>query len=78
MVNPVVINHPVCDLDMHRRINEARRETIARSIARKGKRSLLDRVLGRGPSERAVSFDASELKPAGEDVVHALKFWTDV
>jgi hypothetical protein len=35
---------------------------------------MLDRVLGRQPSERPMSIDADALRPGGEDVWKALRF----
>jgi hypothetical protein len=47
---------------------------MARALARKGKRSLLDRVLSREPGDRPVTFTADEFRPGGEDVWKSLRF----
>jgi hypothetical protein len=60
-----VVTHPVCDLDLHRRIREARRDSVARSLRRRRRRS------GRG---RSVDLDGAVFAPAGEDVSHAFRF----
>jgi hypothetical protein len=67
-----VVTHPVCDLDLHQRIREARRDVVARSVGRRGRRWLrLGRRLRR---ERPVDVDAAIFAPAGEDVAHAFRF----
>jgi hypothetical protein len=43
-------------------------------VARKGKRSMLDRVLGREPSDRPMSINADDLRPGTEDVWKSLRF----
>ena len=75
MFNPVVC-HPTCDLDLQRRIRAARKDTVARSVGRtKGRRSLLDRALGREPGERPITVDADDLHTEGrEDVWKSLRF----
>ncbi len=72
-VSPVV-THPVCDLDLHRRIRGVRREAIARSVGRKGRTRFLHRVLGRDPGERPVHVDSAVFRPRGEDVGQAFRF----
>jgi hypothetical protein len=42
-----VVTHPVCDLDLQQRIRDTRRDSVARSIGRKGRGRFLDRVRGR-------------------------------
>jgi hypothetical protein len=69
-----VVTHPVCDLDLHRRIRDARRDAVARSVGRKGRRRVLDRVLGREPADRPVNEDPGIFKATGEDVGHAFRF----
>jgi hypothetical protein len=73
-----LIAHPVCDLNLQRRIRDARVEALARSVERRRRpagRSLLDRVLGREPRQRPdVAIDPSVLRDAGEDVAKALRF----
>ncbi len=74
MFGSPVVTHPVCDVDLQRRIREARRDTIARTVGRHGRTTLLDRVLGREPGHPPVTVDAAALKPTGEDVGHAFRF----
>lgn len=73
-----VIGHPTCDMELQRRIHESRRDAVARAVGRRscppGRRSLLDRVLGRHPAERPVELDAAALRDRGEDVWHSLRF----
>jgi hypothetical protein len=75
MFSPVT-THPTCDLATQRRIAEARRDGVARSIRRNGgRRSLLDRVLGREPGDRPREEILTEdLRPPGEDVWKSLRF----
>ena len=75
MLSPVV-THPTCDLSTQRRIAEARRDAVARSVGRnRGRRSLLDRALGREPRERRpVEILAEDLRSPHEDVWKALRF----
>jgi len=61
-----VVTHPVCDLDLHERIRHARRDSVARSIRRRGRRSRRGR--------RRVDVDGAVFAPAGEDVAHAFRF----
>lgn len=62
MLSPVV-SHVPCDLDLQRRIREARRESTLRAVLRRRR--------GRGgPAEPS----AVDLRPAGEDVWHSLRF----
>jgi hypothetical protein len=61
-----VVTHPVCDLDLHQRIREARRDSVARSVRGRPRRRF-----GRpGP----VEVDAAVFAPTGEDVGHAFRF----
>jgi hypothetical protein len=62
-----VLTHPVCDLDLHQRIREARRDSVARSVRGRGRW----RRAGRG---RPVDVDAQAFAPGGEDVAHAFRF----
>jgi len=69
-MNPTV-SHVVWDLNLQRRIAEAQRDSAARSVGRK-------KVRGRWPwSRRELTgvADGSALRPATEDVSHALRFW---
>jgi hypothetical protein len=67
-----VVTHPVCDLDLHQRIREARRDVVARSVGRRGRTwPRLGRRLRR---DRPVDVDAAIFAPAGEDVAHAFRF----
>ncbi len=74
----VVIGHPTCDMELQRRIHESRRDAVARAVRRRslppGKRSFLDRVLGRHPGQDSVELDATALRDRGEDVWHSLRF----
>jgi hypothetical protein len=63
-----VVTHPVCDLDLHQRIREARRDAVARSV--RGKRRHR-RPFTRG---RLVDVDGEVFRPAGEDVGQAFRF----
>jgi hypothetical protein len=74
MFGSPVVTHPVCDLDLHRRIRDARRDAVARSVGRKGRMRILDRVLGREPGDRPVHVDSGVFKPTGEDVGQAFRF----
>jgi hypothetical protein len=60
-----VVTHPVCDLDLHQRIREARRDAVARSIGRK-------RRFRRVP--RPIDVDGEVFRPTGEDVGHSFRF----
>jgi hypothetical protein len=75
MFSPVT-THPTCDLATQRRIAEARRDGVARSLRRNGRRrSVLDRVLGREPGERPREEILTEdLRPQHEDVWKSLRF----
>ena len=68
MFGSPVVTHPVCDLDLHQRIRDARRDAVARSI--RGKRWPRLRF-GR---ERPVDVDGEVFRPAGEDVGQAFRF----
>ena len=74
MFGSPVVTHPVCDLDLHQRILDTRRDSVARSVGRKGRRRFLDRVLGREPGERPTHLDSGVFKPTGEDVGQAFRF----
>lgn len=66
------VTHVPCDLDQQRRRAEARRDSTARAVAwRLGKRSWLDRILGRGAPR--VDLTADDLRACGpeEDVFHS-------
>jgi hypothetical protein len=74
----VVIGHPTCDLHLQRRIRDARREAVARSVLRmSGRRTVLDRILRRGradPGERPLALDVGAFRDDGEDVWKSLRF----
>jgi hypothetical protein len=74
MFGSPVVTHPVCDLDLHQRIRDARRDGVARSVGRKGRTRFLDRVLGREPGDRPAHVDSGVFKPTGEDVGQAFRF----
>jgi hypothetical protein len=65
-----VVTHPVCDLDLHERIRHARRDVVARSVARNGARSRREVFRRRRP----VDVDARIFAPTGEDVGNAFRF----
>jgi hypothetical protein len=71
MFGSPVVTHPVCDLDLHRRIRDARRDAVARSVARNGRAGWLRRAFGR---RRLTDLDGTVFAPAGEDVGHAFRF----
>jgi hypothetical protein len=62
-----VVTHPVCDLDLHERIREARKDSVARSVRGNGRRHLLWR-------HREVVVDGEVFRPTGEDVSQAFRF----
>ena len=64
MFGSPVVTHPVCDLDLHRRIRDARRDSVARSLRRR-------RRSGR---RRPADVDGGVFAPTGEDVAHAFRF----
>ena len=68
MFGSPVVTHPVCDLDLHQRIRDARRDAVARSV--RGKRQ------HRRPFKpgRLVEVDGEVFRPAGEDVEHSFRF----
>lgn len=68
MFGSPVVTHPVCDLDLHERIRDARRDAVARSIRRKGRHH------GRLRGRRSVDVDGEVFRPAGEDVGQAFRF----
>ena len=65
MFGSPVVTHPVCDLDLHQRIREARRDSVARSGRGRRRRS------GR---RRPIDVDGAVFAPWGEDVAHAFRF----
>jgi hypothetical protein len=67
MFGSPVVTHPVCDLDLHQRIREARKDSIARSVRGNGRRHLFRR-------HRPVEVDGEVFRPAGEDVGHSFRF----
>jgi hypothetical protein len=67
MFGSPVVTHPVCDLDLHQRIREARKDSIARSVRGNGRRHLF-------PRHRQVEVDGEVFRPAGEDVGHSFRF----
>jgi hypothetical protein len=68
MFGSPVVTHPVCDLDLHQRIRDARRDAVARSV--RGTRRNRFRF-GRG---HPVDVDGEVFRPAGEDVEHSFRF----
>jgi hypothetical protein len=68
MFGSPVVTHPVCDLALHQRIRDARRDAVARSV-RGTKRHRFR--FGRG---HPVDVDGEVFRPAGEDVEHSFRF----
>jgi hypothetical protein len=68
MFGSPVVTHPVCDLDLHQRIRDARRDAVARSV--RGTRRHRFRS-GRG---HPVDVDGEVFRPHGEDVGQAFRF----
>jgi hypothetical protein len=68
------VTHGPCDLNQQRKRAEARRDSVARAVARRsGRRSVLDRLLRRAAS--APDVVADDLRVAeGEDVFHGFRF----
>jgi hypothetical protein len=60
-----VVTHPVCNLDLHQRIRDARRDAVARSV--RGK-------LRHRRHVHVVDVDGEVFRPAGEDVGQAFRF----
>jgi hypothetical protein len=60
-----VVTHPVCNLDLHQRIRDARRDAVVRSI--RGKTRL-------HRHHRPVDVDGEVFRPSGEDVCQAFRF----
>jgi uncharacterized phosphosugar-binding protein len=68
MFGSPVVTHPVCDLDLHQRIRDARRDAVARSVRGKGRHRFR---FGRGHS---VDIDGEVFRPTGEDIGQAFRF----
>lgn len=65
----IVVDHPVCDMALQRRIADASRERLVRSIWRR------KRWMRRGSTtEGEPALDAAALVAHGEDVWKALRF----
>lgn len=73
MIGPQITHMP-CDLNQQKKRTEARRDSIARAVARaNGHRSLLDRLLRLKPKPSDLT--AEDLRHAEtEDVGHAFRF----
>ncbi len=65
MFGSPVVTHPVCNLDLHQRIRDARRDAVARSI--RGR-------LRHRRHARVVDVDGAVFRPSGEDVGQAFRF----
>ncbi|HEV2951269.1 MAG TPA: hypothetical protein VGZ51_04105 [Actinomycetota bacterium] len=65
MFGSPVVTHPVCDLDLHQRIRDARRDAVARSIRGKARHRRRDRL---------VDVDGEVFRPSAEDVGQAFRF----
>jgi hypothetical protein len=67
------ITHMPCDLNQQRKRAEARKDSVARAVARhNGRRSLIDRVLRRRGAP--IDLSAEDLRHCdGEDVFHAFQ-----
>lgn len=70
MFGSPVVTHPVCDLDLHQRIRDARRDAVARSIRPE---KWLHRMFGRKRG-RPIDADGEVFRPTGEDVEHSFRF----
>jgi hypothetical protein len=68
MFGSPVVTHPVCDLDLHQRIRDARRDAVARSVRGKGRNRRAFR------RSRLTDVDGEVFRPAGEDVDHSFRF----
>jgi hypothetical protein len=69
MFGSPVVTHPVCDLDLHQRIRDARKDAVARSIRRSIRRSRWHRR-----RHHLVEVDGEVFRPSGEDVGQAFRF----
>ena len=69
MFGSPVVTHPVCDLDLHQRIREARKDSVARSVRGRGRRHLFRRH-----RDVEADVDGEVFRPAGEDVGHSFRF----
>ena len=67
MFGSPVVTHPVCDLDLHQRIREARKDSVARSVRGDGRWRPVRR-------HRATDVDGEVFRPAAEDVGHSFRF----
>ena len=65
MFGSPVVTHPVCNLDLHQRIRDARRDAVARSIQGR---------LRHRRQARVVDVDGEVFRPTGEDVGQAFRF----
>lgn len=65
MFGSPVVTHPVCNLDLHQRIREARRDAVARSV--RGRMRHRRR-------HRPADVDGEVFRPSGEDVGQAFRF----
>jgi len=68
------ITHLPCDLNQQQKRTDARKDSVARAVAwRAGRRSMLDRLLGKG--DPALDLSAEDLRHRdGEDVFHSFRF----
>jgi hypothetical protein len=65
MFGSPVVTHPVCNLDLHQRIRDARKDAVTRSIRGRTRHRRRDRI---------VDVDAGVFRPTGEDVGQAFRF----
>lgn len=73
-VGPVV-SHLPCDLNQQRKRRDARMDRVSRTLARaKGRRSLVDRILGRTPHAAELSAEDLRDREPAEDVFHSFRF----
>ena len=72
MIAPSVTHAP-CDLNQQKRRHEARKDSLARAVARRGgRRSVLERLGRRRPTPREIT--AEDLSHTdSEDVAHSLR-----
>ncbi len=69
------ITHMPCDLNQQQKRRDAQKARVALAVERRrGKRSLLERVLRRTSLTREVTAEDLRLCESGEDVFHGLQF----
>ena len=69
MIQPNITHLP-CDLNQQKKREDARKDSIARAVQRRGRRSAVDRLLRRRRPTVDLTAEASR-HAVGEDVFHA-------